>query len=157
MNPRSASTCSNCTRSLLPTCWPSKPVTNLPSTGGRKIRTHVPFSDAPVTIGGVVDLPQADSFFQVPGAPATAQAMAPPDNVILVPEDQWHALFDAEASSRPDLVHEQIHAGLDRQLPSDPAAAFDRITSSARNLEARTAGAALSDLASPLDGPIPPN
>ncbi|MEY2448810.1 MAG: putative transport system permease protein [Acidimicrobiaceae bacterium] len=97
-------------------------------------------ADVPVAISGVVELPQADSLFQTVGAPPQAQAQAPPDNVVLLPADQWHSLFDPIAATRPDLVHQQLHARLDRRLPSDPAAAFDAATGAARNLEAQSAG-----------------
>ncbi|MGI8536006.1 MAG: ABC transporter permease, partial [Mycobacteriales bacterium] len=49
-------------------------------------------SDRSVKVDGVVDLPNADSFFQVVGAPAGSGASAPPDNVLLVPPAQFAAL-----------------------------------------------------------------
>jgi putative ABC transport system permease protein len=52
-------------------------------------------------------------------------------------------VFDPLAAGRPDLVSTQIHAALDRDLPTDPAAAYTRVADTARNLEARSAGAAL--------------
>ena len=94
----------------------------------------------PITIAGVVELPQADSLFQKVGAPPQSQPQAPPDNVVLLPSDQWHTLFDPVAAARPDLVHHQVHARLDRHIPNDPAAAFDAVTGAARNLEVRSAG-----------------
>jgi putative ABC transport system permease protein len=97
--------------------------------------------DAPVTIVGIVDLPQADSFFQVVGATANAP-QAPPDNVILVPRADWQSLFSPLDAARPDLIHRQIHAQLDRRWPDDPAAAFAAVGAAARNLEVRSAGAA---------------
>ena len=98
---------------------------------------------ARVRVDGVVELPQADSLFQKVGAPAGAQPSAPPDNVLLLPAGQWHALFDSLAASRPDQVRTQIHARLDRRLPADPAAAFTTVDRAARNLETRLSGAAL--------------
>jgi putative ABC transport system permease protein len=98
---------------------------------------------APVTVTGIVDLPQADSLFQTVGAPAGAQPHAPPDNVVLVPERQWHDLFDPLSVARPDLVSTQIHLQRAGQLPPDPAAAYTAVSAAARNLEARSAGAAL--------------
>src|ERR1022692_4093279 len=50
INPRSTSVLTSCTRSLSPTRMFSKPLANLPSTGGCRRRTHVPLSDAPVTM-----------------------------------------------------------------------------------------------------------
>ncbi|NMI01662.1 ABC transporter permease [Pseudonocardia acidicola] len=94
-----------------------------------------------VQVAGVVDLPQADSLFQKVGAPVGAQPVAPPDNVVLLPDAQWHTLFDPLAGARPDLVATQVHAARTHQLPSDPAAAYTEVTAAAHNLEARTAGA----------------
>jgi putative ABC transport system permease protein len=100
---------------------------------------------APVTVrvDGVVDLPQADSLFQKVGVPPAAAPQAPPDNVLLLPANHWHQLFDPLAHTRPDLVRTQVHTRLARDLPADPAAAYTTITGSARNLEARLAGSGL--------------
>ena len=118
---------------------------NLPARPGDQVvigRAGLP--PAAVRVAGVVDLPQADSLFQRVGAAAGAQPQAPPDNVVLLPARQWHALFDPLARIRPDLVREQIHAHLDRRrLPPDPAAAYAAVAGAARNLEARLAGAGL--------------
>ncbi len=96
-----------------------------------------------VRIDGVVDVPQADSFFQKVGAPIGAQAHAPPDNVVFLPAATWHARFDRLAASRPDQVTMQVHARLSHALPGDPAAAYTRVTGSARSLEVLLAGAGL--------------
>src|SRR5206468_1013465 len=82
-----------------------------------------------VRVAGVVDLPQADSLFQQVGIPAGAQPTAPPDNVVLVPADQWHALFDPLAQSRPDQVQAQIHIHIHTHhtLPPDPASAYTAV------------------------------
>ncbi|HKE99779.1 MAG TPA: FtsX-like permease family protein [Actinomycetes bacterium] len=96
-----------------------------------------------VRVDGVVDLPQADSLFQKVGASQGAQPQAPPDNVLLLPARRWHQLFDPLARARPDLVHAQVHARLDRRLPGDPAAAYTRVSGAARNLEAHLAGTGL--------------
>jgi len=95
---------------------------------------------AVVTVAGVVDLPQADSLFQVVGAPPGAQPQAPPDNVVVVPQTQWHELFDPLAATRPDQVKYQVHVRLDHRLPSDPNAAYTSVVGRARNLELRLAG-----------------
>ena len=94
-----------------------------------------------VTLAGIVELPQANSLFQTVGAPATAQPAAPPDNVVLMPEAQWHQLFDPLAVTRPELVSTQIHVRRDHTLAPDPSAAFTAVRAAARNLEARSAGA----------------
>jgi putative ABC transport system permease protein len=96
---------------------------------------------ASVKVDGVVDLPNADSLFQKVGAPPGAQPQAPPDNVLLLPADIWHRLFDPVARARPDQVHTQFHANIRHDLPADPAAAYTRVTGSAHNLEARLTGA----------------
>lgn len=98
---------------------------------------------ATVTVDGVVELPQANSLFQTVGAPSTAQPAAPPDNVVLLPDGQWHQLFDPLGAARPDLVSTQIHAHRVRDLPSDPAAAYTAVHAAARHLEASSAGAVL--------------
>src|SRR5262249_35014241 len=103
---------------------------------------------------GVVDLPNADSMFQAIGAPSGAQPQAPPDNVLIMPLDQWHTLFDPQAVVRPDSVRMQIHAKLDRaNLAGDPEAAFVAAVGQGHNFEARVAGSALlaNNLAAILD------
>lgn len=91
-----------------------------------------------VTVAGVVDLPNADSFFQVVGAPAGSGASAPPDNVLLVPPAQFDALV-----SGATVIH-QFHVQLDHaRLPSDPAKAADEITRRANHYIASVAGGAL--------------
>ncbi|MCU1487373.1 MAG: hypothetical protein JWN67_4119 [Actinomycetia bacterium] len=104
-------------------------------------------------VDGIVELPQADSLFQKVGAPPGSQPQAPPDNVLLVPIDRWHRLFDPLAASRPDLVRIQVHARLDHRLPDDPAGAFTRTSRMANRLEADLTGAALvgNNLGATLD------
>lgn len=97
-------------------------------------------SAAKVTVAGVVDLPQADSFFQQVGAPVGAQPQAPPDNVILLPQSTFARIEAPVAKLRPDLVVTQIHAGLSRALPGSPAAAFTQVSGHAKNLETTLAG-----------------
>ncbi|MCP9276466.1 FtsX-like permease family protein [Mycolicibacterium arenosum] len=98
---------------------------------------------ATVTVAGVIDLPQANSLFQKVGAPPSAQPIAPPDNVLILPAAQWRAVFDPLGAVRPDLVTTQFHLRLDHTLPRDPAGAYTAVTTAARNLEARSAGTAL--------------
>ena len=104
-------------------------------------RTGLPPVD--IRVDGVVDLPQADSFFQKVGAPIGAQTQAPPDNVVLLPTALWHQTFDPLAASRPDQIHSQVHARLSHALPGDPSAAYTQVTGSARNLEVKLAGTGL--------------
>ncbi|MEU9210574.1 FtsX-like permease family protein [Streptomyces sp. NPDC048415] len=98
----------------------------LPGTGVRQVR-----------VSGVVDLPQADSLFQKVGAPSQTQPAAPPDNVVLLPPAAFTSLT-AHASGAS--VTTQIHAARDAKLPTDPASAFNTVTRSAHNLEARASG-----------------
>ncbi|MEU8269576.1 ABC transporter permease [Sphaerisporangium sp. NPDC049002] len=94
--------------------------------------------DAPVKVSGIVELPQADALFQRVGAPAGAQPQAPPDNVLILPAARWRPLFAGGPTART-----QYHVRLDHHLPSDPAAAYVKVTGAARNLEARMAGTGL--------------
>ncbi|UTI66271.1 ABC transporter permease [Paraconexibacter antarcticus] len=98
---------------------------------------------ASVRVDGVVDLPQADSFFQQVGAPVGAQPQAPPDNVILLPQRTFAQLEAPVARLRPDLVVTQIHASLSRALPGSPSAAYTQVSGHARNLETKLAGTGL--------------
>lgn len=98
---------------------------------------------ATVTVDGIVELPQANSLFQTVGVPTAAQPVAPPDNVVLIPEGQWHQLFDPLRAQRPDLVSTQIHVQCNHHLPSDPASAYTAVRAAARHLEASSSGAAL--------------
>lgn len=91
-----------------------------------------------VTATGVVDLPNADSLFQVVGAPAGSAPAAAPDNVLLVPPTQFRALVGTAP-----VVH-QFHVMLDhRGLPSDPAAAADEVARRANHYVSSVAGGAL--------------
>jgi len=93
-----------------------------------------------VQVASVVDLPQADSLFQAVGVPAGAAPQAPPDNVLLLPIEQWHRLFDGQAAARPDSVRTQLHVRLAHDLPADPEAAYTAVQQRAHNFEARIAG-----------------
>lgn len=91
-----------------------------------------------LTVAGIVELPAADSLFQVVGAPANAGATAPPDNVVLVPPDQFAAVV------RGAPVVRQIHVSFDHsRLPADPGAAADLVSQRDNNLQVAVAGGAL--------------
>jgi putative ABC transport system permease protein len=92
-------------------------------------------------VDGVLDLPAADSLFQVVGAPAGSGATAPPDNVLVLPLARWHELFDPLAAARPGAVVTQVHVGLSHALPPDPSLAFENTLTRAHHLEAKLAGA----------------
>jgi putative ABC transport system permease protein len=107
-----------------------------------------------VKIAGVVSLPNADSMFHAIGVSKNLAPQAPPDNVLLMPMQQWQAIFSPQSSARPDTVRTEIHVRFDRGiLPPDPSAAFIQAQRAANNFEARVAGsAALTDnLAARLD------
>jgi putative ABC transport system permease protein len=93
-----------------------------------------------VRIDGVIDLPQADSLFQAVGVPAGAAPQAPPDNVMVLPLQTWHPLFDPQAAVRPDSVRLQLHVRLAHNLPPDPRDAYVYVERLAHNFEARIAG-----------------
>jgi putative ABC transport system permease protein len=95
---------------------------------------------ARVKVSGVVEMPQADSFFQQVGAPVGAQPQAPPDNVILLPQAIFKPIEAPLAAARPDLVVTQIHASLSRALPGSPSGAYTQVAGHARNLETTLAG-----------------
>ncbi|MFC5834768.1 FtsX-like permease family protein [Nonomuraea insulae] len=114
---------------------------NLHAQPGANVTVRRPgLPDAAVAVTGVVELPAADSLFQRVGAPAGAQPQAPPDNVLLLPEADWHRLFDGIPRDR---VRTQFHVRVDHRLPPDPAAAYTAVTGQARNLEERMAGSGL--------------
>ena len=96
-----------------------------------------------VTVGGVVDLPFADSLFQKVGAPPGAQLSAPPDNVMLLSSTEFARVEAPVSTHRPELIHTQVHAVLSHALASSPSAAFDDVAARARNLESRLTGAGL--------------
>ncbi|MDQ6745068.1 MAG: ABC transporter permease [Actinomycetota bacterium] len=98
---------------------------------------------ARVTVTGVVDLPYADSLFQKVGALPGAQATAPPDNVIILPQSEFAHVEAPVIAARPELLRTQIHAMLRPALPSSPSAAFGNVSARAHNLEARMTGAGI--------------
>ncbi len=127
---------------------------NLHAAPGTTISIKRPgLAPVEVTVESVVDLPLADSLFQVIAVPAGTNPQAPPDNVLLLPLDQWHALFDPVSATAPDATHIQIHATIPHNLPSSPTRAFTDVTGKARNYEQRMAGQALvgDNLAAQLD------
>jgi putative ABC transport system permease protein len=110
--------------------------------------------DVSVPVAGIIDLTNADTFFQAVGVPPGAAPQAPPDNAVFMPFADWHRQFDSQAAARPDSVRLQIHLNLDRAgLPADPADAFTATVRQGHNLEARVAGSAIlgNNLAARLD------
>ncbi|MDQ1602633.1 MAG: putative transport system permease protein, partial [Actinomycetota bacterium] len=111
---------------------------NLAVAPGDRITVRTATGPARLTVGGVVEMPAADSFFQVVGLPPGAGVSAPPDNVVLVPP----ALFDRVIGSA--TVVRQLHVGFRHSgLPSDPHAAALLVQGRANHLQAGVAGGAL--------------
>ncbi len=128
---------------------------NLHVTAGDSITIERPgLPPVTVQVNGVVDLPNADSLFQAIGVPSNVAPQAPPDNVIILPSDQWHKLFDPQAAARPDSIHIQLHVRLAQSFVSDPLKAYISCQQMARNIEAKLAGSGLvgNNLAARLDG-----
>jgi putative ABC transport system permease protein len=94
-----------------------------------------------VRVDGVVDLPFADSFFQMVGVPTSAAPQAPPDNVLIVPAATWHRWFDSQSLRHPHSVRDQLHVRITHALPHDPVQALTSVLTMARDVELRTAGA----------------
>lgn len=128
---------------------------NLQVTVGDTVTIQrVGLSPVDVKVDGVVDLPYADSLFQTVGVPAGVAPQAPPDNVLLLPKDQWKQFFDPQAAVRPDSIKTQLHVRLAHNLPQDPSAAYTYVEQLAKNLEVRIAGSGIvgNNLAARLDG-----
>lgn len=94
-------------------------------------------------IDGIIDLPNADAFFQAVGLPAGAAPQAPPDNVLLLPTGTWHKVFDPQTLRRPDSTRTQLHVRISHDLPGDPLAAYQAVDGAAKNVEARIAGSGI--------------
>ncbi len=107
-----------------------------------------------VTVAGVIDMPDADAFFQGVGLPPQAAPQAPPDNVLILPAAEWHRIFDPQTTLRPDTTRLQFHVRLDHaSLPVRPTEAYTQVTGQGRNLEVQVTGQALvsNTLAARLD------
>jgi putative ABC transport system permease protein len=120
----------------------SQTAANLHATVGSTVtlrRAGLP--PARVRVDGIVAMPNIDTFFQAVGLPPGSAPQAPPDNVVLLPSAQWHALFDRQRVLRPDSVREQLHVRISHDdLPADPLAGYDAVSGKAKNVEARIAG-----------------
>jgi putative ABC transport system permease protein len=104
---------------------------------------RIGLSPVQVRVDGVVDLPNADSLFQAIGVPPGTAPQAPPDNVLLLPDSQWHRIFDPQLKIRPDTVHVQYHVRIQHNLPGSPNAAYIAVSRLANNLEARISGSGI--------------
>lgn len=107
-----------------------------------------------VRVDGVVDLPNADSFFAAIGVPSSAAPQAPPDNVVLLPVRQWQTMFAAQARAEPKSVKRELHVRIAHDLPTDPGAAATRVAQMGRRVEALLAGDVVvgDNLAARLEG-----
>lgn len=106
--------------------------------GGPGTVVQVKGSHRSVTVTGVVDLPNADSFFQDVGAAPGSTPSSPPDNVLLVSPATFATLVPSST-----VVHE-VHVRLDHAaLPSDPAKAADEVRARANHLITAVGGSAL--------------
>ena len=127
---------------------------NLHAAPGTVITISRPgLPSARITVASIVDLPFADALFQVVGTPAGSAAQAPPDNVLLMPLDQWHQLFDPVAQVDPSAATVQIHATIPHDLASAPTSAYQQVAGEGRNYETRLAGGGVvgNNLAARLD------
>ena len=127
---------------------------NLHAAPGTIISIQRPGMDpAQLKVDAVVDLPQADSFFQVVGAAPGAAPQAPPDNVLIIPLQQWHDLFDPVSAIAPQSSWIELHATIPHHFSASPASAFTDVSGMARNYESRLAGAGIvgNNLAARLD------
>lgn len=92
-------------------------------------------------VQGIIDMPYADSFFQKIGVPSNLAPQAPPDNVIILPDEQWHNLFDKQSKTYPDSTKTEMHISLNHNIfSSDPNIAFTQATHIANNIEAKLSG-----------------
>ncbi|KAA3447008.1 ABC transporter permease [Mesorhizobium sp. SARCC-RB16n] len=106
--------------------------------------TRIGLPPADVKVAGVIDLPDADSLFQAVGLPPQVAPQAPPDNVLILPSQDWLQLFSSQEKARPDTTRLQLHVRLvHAALPRDPVSAYTFVTGARRNLEAKVAGQAL--------------
>lgn len=111
---------------------------NLAAAPGDRITVTTASGSSQVTVAGIVDMPAADSFFQVVGLAPGAGATAPPDNVVLVPQSALAATVGSTA-----VVH-QLHVGFKHAaLPTDPQKAAVLVQTRGNHLQAGVAGGAL--------------
>ena len=108
-----------------------------------------------VTIAGIVEMPSADQFFQIVNGASQTARNAPPDNILLLPPDQWESLFAQQLQNLPQTAHRQIHTSFNvAGLPTDPVEAYVQTTGLSNNLLAKLAGEGVvtNNLAARLDG-----
>jgi putative ABC transport system permease protein len=107
-----------------------------------------------VKVAGVMALPNADAMFQAIGMPKGLAPQAPPDNVLVMPSEAWHRIFDVQRAARPDTATTELHVRIAHErLAADPATAYIDAQRAANNFEVRAAGqaAVANNLAARLD------
>lgn len=111
---------------------------NLAAEPGTSVGVKSGSQTTKVTIDGIVDLPFADSFFQVVGLAPGTGASAPPDNVLLVTPAVFARLVPTAT------VVQQFHVGFEHALlPSGPHAAAVVVGDMANHFQAAVTGGAL--------------
>jgi putative ABC transport system permease protein len=108
-----------------------------------------------VKIAGVVEMSNPNQFFQIVSSTPQTAINAPPDNIILLPSEQWETAFSGQLENMPQTTQRQLHASFDHSiLPSDPTTAFVTSNELANNLAAKLAGEGVTanNLAARLDG-----
>jgi putative ABC transport system permease protein len=116
--------------------------------------TRVAAPPVDVRVSGIVALPNEDAMFQAIGTPKGLAPQAPPDNVLVMPGDVWHRVFDPQRVARPDTAATQLHVRISRgHMAADPDTAFIDAQRTANNFEVRAAGRATvaNNLAARLD------
>lgn len=111
---------------------------NLAAKPGSHIQILTPGRTRDITVDQIIDLPFADSLFQIVGLAPGAGASAPPDNVLLVSQ----AAFPGLVGKTP-VVH-QLHLGFAHDaLPSDPQTAALEVQAQGNHFQVAVAGGAL--------------
>ncbi|WP_028231066.1 ABC transporter permease [Paraburkholderia mimosarum] len=107
-----------------------------------------------VKVAGVIALPNEDAMFQAIAMPKGLAPQAPPDNVLVMPSNAWHRMFDVQRAARPDTATTELHVRMAHErLASDPVTAYIDVQRAANNFEVRAAGqaAVANNLAARLD------
>lgn len=128
---------------------------NLHARPGDKVHIGLPAGRSiAVIVAGVIDLPQADSLFQHVGASSQSQPSAPPDNVMVLPQNTFDSIFGQQSAAPAGTVTTQFHAAIAPPAAHDPAAAFGAVVAAAHNVEATFAGSAQvgNNVGAALDG-----
>lgn len=111
---------------------------NLAASPGDAFTVRTEAGTESLRADGVVEMPYADSFFQVVGLAPGSGASAPPDNVVLVPSSRFDSIVGSAT------VVQQVHVAFRHdRIPADPTAAALLIQGRAKHLQVDVAGGAL--------------